>query len=260
MSPSLFFRSLLCLAAPALLISGCTTNDADQNGGLSQTSMSAIAGADDGIPPTYTIFRAVGDEPGWIVTIDDSLEIHWDYDEYRVTVAVPEAETEDGVVRYSFTHEGTPFVITVREGDCTDTMAGREYPAVVEVMIGDRKLTGCGGKSSPLIDGGEWSITSMQGASLIPDSRITMQFADESRIVGNASCNRYALPYRASGSVIHVEDGLLTRMFCGGGLDDQEARFIALLNGELTVRIDDAGNLHVERDGKEVLTASPRLY
>lgn len=219
-----------------------------------------MAAIDNGPPPTHTIFRALGQEPGWVITIDDSLVVRWDYDEHRVTVPVPQAQLEDGVTRYAFTHDGTQFTIVVRDTTCGDTMSDRDYPSTVELTIGERKLNGCGGKSSPLIDGGEWSVTSLEGGPLIDGSRITMQFADESRIVGNASCNRYALPYQANGNVIEVEDGLLTRMYCGGGLDDQETRFVGLMKGRLTVHIDAEGILHIEREGKEVVTASPRLY
>lgn len=95
-------------------------------------------------------FRAVGQEPGWMLDMygegDGRLMLLWDYGEHLVgfprgIVTFP----QDGVQRYEeMRSEGHTLVVTVQRTPCADAMSGEAYPSTVEVVIDGRTLNGCG--------------------------------------------------------------------------------------------------------------------
>jgi uncharacterized membrane protein len=91
-------------------------------------------------------FRAVGQEPGWFVEIDDEHLIHlvYDYAERELTTSAPSKTIESD--RTIFTGEAGDRVVTVeiREKPCSDVMSGEPYPFTVTVTVDDRTLDGCG--------------------------------------------------------------------------------------------------------------------
>ena len=91
-------------------------------------------------------FRAVGQEPGWFVEIDDENLIHlvYDYAERELTTRAPSKTVEAD--RTVFTGEAGDQVVTVaiQEKRCADVMSGEPYPYTVTVTIDDRELNGCG--------------------------------------------------------------------------------------------------------------------
>lgn len=93
-------------------------------------------------------FRAVGQEPGWMVEIDDGKEIHLslDYGERQIHAPAPAPITSGGVTTHR-TRAGTDdLTVTIRQERCVDTMSGEEYPASVTLRLGARDLQGCGRK------------------------------------------------------------------------------------------------------------------
>lgn len=92
-------------------------------------------------------FRAVGQEPGWLLDIyaRDKIVLLWDYGANKLelprsTPAAPHA----GVTRYESQERGHQLVVTIRATPCQDGMSGQDYPASVEVVIDGRSLNGCG--------------------------------------------------------------------------------------------------------------------
>ncbi len=97
-----------------------------------------------------TEFRALGNEPGWILVITDSITtLEWDYGEQKTRVTTTAAQTMPGGRRYSFAG-ATTFSVIVRDTLCADGMSGREFSARVQVTIGTRTLDGCGGTPGPM--------------------------------------------------------------------------------------------------------------
>lgn len=92
-------------------------------------------------------FRAVGQEPGWLLDIHtaDRMVLVWDYGEHRLETARGEpAFPQEGVTRYEGRSGGHTLEVTIRRRPCHDGMSGQAYPARVDVVIDGRALNGCG--------------------------------------------------------------------------------------------------------------------
>ncbi len=97
-------------------------------------------------------FRAVGQEPGWLVEIREGDRIHLvlDYGLTTITTPVswPEVNSETGTVIYRTPRELSPFEIevTVEHRTCVDSMSGEVFPDTVTVEFLGRGYVyhGCG--------------------------------------------------------------------------------------------------------------------
>lgn len=92
-------------------------------------------------------FRAIGQEPGWIVDIytQDKIVALLDYGETRIEF--PRGEPTypvEGATRFESQVDGHTLAITYRRAPCEDAMSGEAYPSAVEVVVDGRTLTGCG--------------------------------------------------------------------------------------------------------------------
>jgi heat shock protein HslJ len=215
-------------------------------------------------PPTFPArtaprgeFRAVGNEPGWLLMLDDSLlTLRWDYDERRVTVAAPPAESLPDGRRHRFVHRDTLFIVSIQHVQCSDGMSGRQFPSRVQVSIGARTLDGCGGAPAELLQRGEWRVETLNGEPLVGDSRITLAFGKDGRLAGTASCNSYTAPYRVTWDALSIGPATSTRMACGAEIDRQETVFLQLIEKPLTFHLDENDLLHFSLDRTTVLTAA----
>jgi len=92
-------------------------------------------------------FRAIGQEPGWIVDIytQDRIVALLDYGETRIEfpLTTPTYPAE-GTTRFESQANGHTLTITHRRFPCEDAMSGEPYPSTVEVVIDGRTLNGCG--------------------------------------------------------------------------------------------------------------------
>ncbi len=92
-------------------------------------------------------FRAVGQEPGWLLDIYTRgiVKFAWDYgDNYAEFAVVEPTHPQEGLKRYEANSDGRALVITIHSAPCQDAMSGQPYPAQVEVTIDGRALSGCG--------------------------------------------------------------------------------------------------------------------
>lgn len=92
-------------------------------------------------------FRAVGQEPGWLVQIDSGRRMHVlaDYGEVEFFTGPPEVQHTDGVTLYRGRHGDSAVTVTVRDTPCQDVMSSEPYPATVTLEIDGRTWEGCGG-------------------------------------------------------------------------------------------------------------------
>lgn len=92
-------------------------------------------------------FRAVGQEPGWLVEIAPQRRMHIlaDYGEIEFYTDAPGIERSNNVTVYRGEHEGSTVTVTVRDEPCEDVMSGEPYPNSVTLRLNDRELQGCGG-------------------------------------------------------------------------------------------------------------------
>jgi uncharacterized membrane protein len=101
----------------------------------------------DGARAAGVDFRAVGQEPGWIMDIYTRgvLKIVWAYGENYAAFAVTQpANAPEGATRWEGSSDGRDIAVTIRRAPCQDAMSGEPYPSTVEVVIDQETLRGCG--------------------------------------------------------------------------------------------------------------------
>ncbi len=91
-------------------------------------------------------FRAIGQEPGWFLEIDNEKQIRvvYDYAEHQLIAPVTSPGTKGSMVFYDMMVDSQRVLITIEEAPCNDTMSGEAFPRSVAVTIGTRTLRGCG--------------------------------------------------------------------------------------------------------------------
>lgn len=92
-------------------------------------------------------FRAVGQEPGWIVDIytQNRIVALLDYGQTQIEFPRPNPTSPaEGATRYETQTGGHTLSITIRRSPCQDAMSGEAYPASVELVVDSRVLRGCG--------------------------------------------------------------------------------------------------------------------
>lgn len=92
-------------------------------------------------------FRAVGQEPGWMVEIAEGRRVHVlaDYGEVEFFTSAPRIETgPDGATVHRADSELGEVVVSVREEACEDVMSGQRFPRSVTLALEGRVLEGCG--------------------------------------------------------------------------------------------------------------------
>jgi heat shock protein HslJ len=189
-------------------------------------------------PPVPQPIRARGNEPGWTLEISDgNLRLTTDYGAATLEASVGEPRFEGG----AFLYETAEATIRLAPGLCRDDMTGMPYPETAEVRLGSRRLTGCGGEPSALLQG-EWIVEDIGGAGIVESSRITLAF-DGSALGGEASCNRYATSFVIGGEGVSVGQIAATKRMCPEVLMEQELRFFRALDKVGRFDIDQTGAL-----------------
>jgi heat shock protein HslJ len=101
---------------------------------------------------------------------------------------------------------------------------------------------------------GTWTLTSLEGAlanTLFTGTLPTVIFDTvESRITGNAGCNRYNAPFTLVGNTLTVKNAIATRRACESM--NGESKFLRLMSGVITVELD-GNHLIFKKDGIEQL-------
>lgn len=101
----------------------------------------------DGARAAGVDFRAVGQEPGWMIDVYTQSRIVALLDYGEMLIELPRTEPTypvEGSTRYETQGGGHTLSITIRRFPCEDVMSGEAYPSTVEVVIDGRTLNGCG--------------------------------------------------------------------------------------------------------------------
>ena len=92
-------------------------------------------------------FRAIGQEPGWVVELKegDQITAVLDYGATSLMLPAPRSDTaEDGTVTYDTSTDTDHLLLSIKDKICVDSMSGEAHPATVELMVNDRNYQGCG--------------------------------------------------------------------------------------------------------------------
>ena len=246
-----FMRRVLRASATTVVaacaVSGCASSSPPASGGV----QSDIISSSD-----TSSFRASGNEPGWRLDItEDSMTLLLDNGQSRVAAAKPPVQMTGDRRRYVATAAGRSLTASVADSICSDTMTGMPHPNTVVVEFGDRTLRGCGGEPSALLRGPEWVVEHLDGGGVIDRSSVTIQFGDDGRISGRASCNRYFGTYALTGERLVVSQLAATKMACAPPLMTQESRFLDLLGNAQRFSLTSDGALQLHSADGGTLTA-----
>lgn len=91
-------------------------------------------------------FRALGQEPAWLLEVvpDKWILLQLDHGRHRVIVP-PVAPTEEGSAqRFVSASDDAAIDVLVTPASCTDSMSGEVFPTTVQVTFGSGTLQGCG--------------------------------------------------------------------------------------------------------------------
>lgn len=204
-------------------------------------------------------FEARGNEPFWNVTIEaGELLLTRPFAEqgtYRVPV---ERQAADGQGQTFAASSGDlPLTLTVVRQRCEDSMSGAQYPAQVQLEVGSEIHGGCGGDRQRLFRGAIWVVEDIAGAGIIDRSRVTIEFLEDNRIAGRASCNQYTGSYKLGGEAAGIGALASARMACAPALMNQEDRFLGLLEQVNSMRIGAQGQLLLSTPGGDSIKAFP---
>ncbi len=91
-------------------------------------------------------FRAIGQEPGWLLEITNGTEILLvtDYGQNRRRYPYVEPVVYQQERRTQFVLESDGVTVEIRGQRCTDVMSGEEFEVSVSIIMTDRRLEGCG--------------------------------------------------------------------------------------------------------------------
>ncbi|NIN34520.1 MAG: META domain-containing protein [Gammaproteobacteria bacterium] len=215
----------------------------------------SVAEADQVTADIELPFKAMGNEPGWSLTIsEDQIELVTSYGQEKLVTSTPEVITTEAGSRYLLSAEGQALEITIRDSRCRDSMSGMPYPRTVKVIMSDKTLSGCGGQSVSLLLGDEWIVEDIGNKGIIDFSRVTINFSEDGRIHGLAGCNQYSGSYQISGELLSVGLLISTRRACPEALMNQEAFFLELLQLATGFDFDEHGALIIKtKEGKTIL-------
>jgi len=107
-----------------------------------------------------------------------------------------------------------------------------------------------------VLAGAEWVVQDIAGKKLIAKSRVTLNFSEDGRLGGKASCNSYSAEYTLSGDTISISPPVATMMMCtGAGIMEQEKSFLDLLQKATRFEIASNGALVLHASDGRKLTA-----
>ena len=91
-------------------------------------------------------FRAIGQEPGWLLEITNGTEILLvtDYGQNRQLYPYVEPVVYQEERRTQYVLESYGVTVEIRGQRCTDVMSGEEFEVSVSIIMTDGRLEGCG--------------------------------------------------------------------------------------------------------------------
>jgi heat shock protein HslJ len=227
--------------ALSMTVASCAATSANTGNTTAAAPAEAVAQSRTQAPAA---FRATGNEPSWRLDIGHTeLTLLTNFGQDRLVAATPKAQVSGGTTRYVARTDQGELTATIVDQLCVDSMSGMPHPQSVTVVVGGQTLTGCGGEPASLLQGAEWNVEAISGAPLVAGSKVTLAFAPDGRLSGQASCNRFMTQYKLSGEGLAIAQAAGTRMMCDAKLLAQERAFLASLGGTHTFSIATDGTL-----------------
>ena len=179
-------------------------------------------------------FRAVGQEPGWVVELDEGewLRYAGDYGATTLYAERPVAEPLPGGdgATYRVQDGGRELAVTIREAPCLDAMSGESFSHTVAVRLDGAERSGCG---KPLMTGElterYWRLVELNGrpaAAPAQGREPHLRLRTEGRqAAGSTGCNSFSGQYERRGDTLRFGRMATTLMACvdpAPGAQEQE--------------------------------------
>jgi heat shock protein HslJ/uncharacterized membrane protein len=155
-------------------------------------------------PAESVDFKATGNEPSWVLTIDFDQQMEFkslDGSGIHLVTPVPKqmSPQDDGTLRFNTQTDAGQLQVTLSQRLCTDTMSGEEFNYEVRVTVqtttmqNAREYNGCGDYLGMSRLNAEWELTNLNGERLsntekVPNLRFNVQ---DGKVTGFAGCNRF---------------------------------------------------------------------
>ncbi len=205
----------------------------------------SLAAIDSGEAASLT---ARGNEPGWHIEVSDTSITFRAMDGETFTIEpLPRVTTANAVDTYAATVDGRPFTLSLADEVCVDTMSGMPHPKTATVVIGDRKLSGCGGEPAALLHG-DWRIEEIGGTAIVAGSAPTLAFEPDGRIHGNGSCNRFMGSFKLSGEGLKFSQTGASMMACEQPLLEQEHNLLQAFEAIRRFEVGPGGQVRLLGD------------
>ncbi len=111
--------------------------------------------------------------------------------------------------------------------------------------------------SSTLLNS-KWYLAELAGEPVAAETQPWLEFSEDGRVSGNASCNRLFGSYELDGEALSFGPLGTTRMFCPDPAGGQENRLLGLLDRVVKLQWSEAGELMLVTDDEQLITAHRR--
>lgn len=109
--------------------------------------------------------------------------------------------------------------------------------------------------STPALQGHTWVVENIAGGGVIDAAHATLNFGTGGKLFGLASCNNYSGTYELTGEELSVGMLAVTQMACAPALNQQERRFLQVLQSARSFAIDTTGKLIIHAESGTTLEA-----
>ena len=261
-----FFKSALGAAAIMSLLSACTTGGIGENAVAEEAVMTeTVSGSLTyreriALPPDATISVALTDitegPDQEQVAARTTRSLRGEQVPVPFQLTVPNDAIEEGHLY------GLRAFINGSDGDALFRtyspmlidMTKDEVDVGTIILVaagsGDPGLTGI-----PGLHGGQWVVEDIAGRGVVDSSHAVLTFEPDGSLNGNTGCNGFFGSYQLDANEISTENIGVTQRACVPALNDQERRFLDILNDLQSVSIDSTGALVLTGEAGETIRA-----
>jgi len=185
-------------------------------------------------PPPEAPYRAIGQEPGWTLVIDERDLTFIPAGGQPIRQPRPQP-----IIGFAGEIYQTPRIgVNIVHAACTDIMSGQGYGDRVQVDVDGRRFEGCGGDlAAPTglgLAGTNWHVEAVNGRPTPPQGDYHVQF-EGNRVRAKFGCNGMSGGYTESGNLLTIGPMAATRMFCPEPAMSIENQAGGILNQPVTV-------------------------
>lgn len=204
-------------------------------------------------PANDDVYRALGTEPFWSLTIDQRTIAFEEANAPGVRIVQARPRPIIGVAGEIYQ---TPRInVNIVHASCSDGMSDRIYPDKVQVRIDGRAFEGCGGQpmAPANLANSSWTVEAINGRPTGGGERFQLRFEGE-RMSGQFGCNRVSGGYNVADMTLTAGNLAMTRMACPDmSFETQATRILAqpvqlsMLPGDTLAMSNAAGSITLRR-------------